>query len=153
MRERLKYNRKCYTITDYYISYKEYTDQGTLYDIDLKTFKAIVVDYFKHIRDEVILNCKEFKLPCRLGTLSVIKHLPKEFTGKSLRWDWKATKEQGKPVFLLNEHSNYYKYRFFWSKKNCLMTNKSNYQFIASRDNKRNLAQIIFNKLRDYPEQ
>lgn len=152
MRERLKYDRKCYTITDYYISYKQYIEFNTQYDVDLKTFKSIVTDYFKYIRDQIMLECKEVKLPCRLGTLQIIKHQPKEYTGKSLRWDWKATRETGKPVYLLNEHSGFYKYRFHWSKKGCLLTNKSNYQFVACRANKRELAQIIFNKLRDYPE-
>lgn len=152
MRERLKYNRKCYTIADYYLSYKDYIEPDTQYDVDLKTFKGIVTDYFKYIRDEIMLNCKEFKLPCRIGTLQIVKHQPKEFTGKSLRWDWKATKETGKPVYLLNEHSSYFKYRFFWSKKNCLLTNKSKYQFVASRENKRNLAQIIKNRIKDYIE-
>lgn len=152
MKERVKYKRKSYTIADFYTSYKQYIEQGTSYDVDLKTYKAIVTDYFKHIRDEIMQNCKEFKLPCRLGTLQIIKHQPKEFTGKSLRWDWKATRETGKPVYLLNEHSNFYKYRFHWSKKDCLLANKSCYQFIASRDNKRNLAQLIFNNLKDYPE-
>ena len=152
MRERLTYDRKCYTIADYYISYKEYIELDTQYDVDLKTFKAIVTDYFKYIRDEVMYNCKEFKLPCRLGKLSIVKHQPKEFTGKSLRWDWKATKELGKPVYLLNEHSGFFKYRFYWSKKDCLLTNKSMYQFVACRQNKRDLAQIIKNKLKDYPE-
>jgi hypothetical protein len=74
MRERLTYDRKCYTIADYYISYKEYIEPDTQYDVDLKTFKAIVTDYFKYIRDEVMYNCKEFKLPCRLGKLSIVKH-------------------------------------------------------------------------------
>ena len=144
MRERLTYDRKCYTIADYYISYKEYIEPNTQYDVDLKTFKAIVTDYFKFIRDEIMLNCKEFKLPCRLGKLSIIKHMPKEFTGKSLRWDWKATRETGKPVYLLNEHSNYFKYRFYWQKKDCLLINKGAYQFVACRQNKRDLAQLIF---------
>ena len=152
MRERLTYDRKCYTIADYYISYKEYIEPDTQYDVDLKTFKAIVTDYFKYIRDEVMYNCKGFKLPCRLGKLSIVKHQPKEFTGKSLRWDWKATKELGKPVYLLNEHSGFFKYRFYWSKKDCLLTNKSVYQFVACRQNKRDLCKIIKNKLKDYPE-
>ena len=52
MRERLKYQRKCYTIADYYISYKEYIEPNTQYDVDLKTFKAIVTDYFKYIKNE-----------------------------------------------------------------------------------------------------
>lgn len=152
MRERLTYDRKCYTIADYYISYKEYIEPDTQYDVDLKTFKSIVTDYFKYIRDEVMYNCKEFKLPCRLGKLSIVKHQPKEFTGKSLRWDWKATKELGKPVYLLNEHSGFFKYRFYWSKKDCLLTNKSMYQFVACRQNKRDLCKIIKSRLRDYVE-
>lgn len=152
MRAKLKYNRKCYTIPDYYISYKQYVDQDTQYDIDFKTFKAIVTDYFKYLRDEILQNCREVKLPCRMGTLQVIKHLPKEYSGKSLRLDWKATRELGKPVYLLNLHSSYYKYRFFWSKQGCLLTNKGKYQFIASRDNKRTLAKLILNRLKDYPE-
>lgn len=152
MKERLEYNRKCYTIADFYINYKKSIDANTQYDVDLKTYKAILIDYFQYIRDQIMQESKEVKLPCRLGTLQIIKHQPKEFTGKSLRWDWKATRETGKPVYLLNEHSDFYKYRFFWSKRGCLLTNKGKYQFVASRQNKRDLAQIIFNKERDYPE-
>ncbi len=152
MKERTKYNRKSNTIADFYIRYKQNIEQDTVYDVDLKTYKAIVTDYFRYIRDQIMLECKEFKLPCRLGTLQIVKHQPKEFTGKSLRFDWKATKESGKPVYLLNEHSNYFKYRFFWSKKDCLLTNKTRYQFVASRENKRNLAQLIINQIKDYPE-
>lgn len=152
MKERLNYSRKCYTIADFYLSYKDYIEKNTTYDIDLKTFKGVVTDYFKYIRDQIMQESKEFKLPCRLGTLQIIKHQPKEYTGKSLRWDWKATRETGKPVYLLNEHSNFYKYRFHWSKQNCLLSNKSKYQFIASRANKRDLAKIIFSRSKDYPE-
>lgn len=152
MKERLDYERKCYTIADFYLSYKDYIEQGTTYDVDLKTFKGVVIDYFKYIRDQIMQESKEVKLPCRLGTLQIIKHQPKEYTGKSLRWDWKATKELGKPIYLLNEHSNGWKYRFHWSKQNCLLSNKSKYQFVATRQNKRDLAQIIFNHTKDYPE-
>lgn len=152
MDNKLNYKRTCYTIADYYLSYRDYIEQDTQYDVDYKVFKAIVTDYFKYIRDEVMLHSKEFKLPCRLGTLSIIKHKPKYYNGKSLRWDWKATKELGKPVYLLNEHSGEYKYRFYWSKQGCLLTNKGKYHFIACRANKRNLASIIFNKVCDYIE-
>lgn len=144
--------RKSYTITDFYDSYKQYIEEGTQYDVDLKTFRAIVTDYFKYIRDQIMQESKEFKLPCRLGTLQIIKKQPKEFTGKSLRWDWKATKELGKPVYLLNEHSDFYKYRFYWNKQNCIISNRGRYMFIACRKNKRDLAQIIKNHLKDYPE-
>lgn len=152
MKDKLNYNRKSYTIADYYLSYKDYIQEGSQYDISYQTFKAIVTDYFKYIRDEVMLNSKEVKLPCRLGTLQVIKHQPKEYTNKSLRWDWKATRELGKPVYLLNDHSNGWKYRFHWQKKDIIVKNIKKYMFIACRQNKRDLAQIIFNKQCDYIE-
>lgn len=152
MKDKLNYNRKSYTITDYYISYKEYIEPNTLYDVDYQTFRAIVTDYFEYIRDQIMLYSKEFKLPCRLGTLQIVKHQPKQFNSKSLRWDWKATKELGKPVLLLNDHSNGWKYRFYWSKQGCIIPNKSKYMFIASRTNKRDLCKIIVNKQCDYIE-
>lgn len=144
--------RQSYTITDFYKSYKNYIIPNSPYDIDYTTFRAILSDYFKYIRDEIMDECKEYKLPCRLGTLQIIKKLPKEFSSKSLCWDWKSTRELGKPVYCLNEHSGYYKYRFFWSKQNCILPYLGKYMFIACRANKRKLAQIIKNNLKDYPE-
>lgn len=152
MKDKLNYKRKSYTITDYYLSYKEYIEEGTQYDVSYTTFRNIVSDYFKYIRDEVMLNSKEVKLPCRMGTLQIVKHLPKEYTGKSLRWDWKSTRELGKPVYYLNEHSGFYKYRFFWSKQDCIIPNRIKYMFTASRENKRNLCKLIKSRTVDYVE-
>lgn len=146
------YKRNSYTITDFYLSYRDYIQQGTMYDIPYKTFRQIVTDYFEYIRDELMLRSKEFKIPCRLGTLQIVKHKPKQYNKASLRYDWKAMKELGKPVFLLNEHSNGFKYRFFWSKKNCLTPNKTRYMFIACRANKRNLCKLIRDEGMDYVE-
>lgn len=152
MKDKWDYSRKSYTIADYYLSYKDYIESDSIYDVPYETFKSIIIDYFKYIRDQIMLESKEVKLPCRLGTLQIIKHQPKEFTGKSLRWDWQATKQLGKPVYYLNEHSNNYKYRFHWSKQGCLLRNKGKYMFIACRTNKRNLAKIIKNRQCDYIE-
>lgn len=150
--EKLKYNRKSYTIADYYVSYKNYIEQDTVYDIPYSTFRNIVSDYFKYIQQEVIEGSKEFKLPCQLGTLCIVKRQPKNFDSKSLRIDYHESKVQGKIVYFLNEHSDYYKFRLHWSKKESLLTNKTKYQFILTRANKRRLAQIIKNKEHDYIE-
>ena len=69
MKVKLKYDRKSYTIPDYYLSYKNYIELDSVYDVDFKTFKNIVTDYFKFIRDEIMLKSKEVKLPFRMGTL------------------------------------------------------------------------------------
>lgn len=138
-----------YTITDFYQRYKQNIEPNTSYDVDFNTYRAIVFDYFKFIRDQ-IFDGKEFYLPCRLGTIQIVKHKPKEYTNKSLRYDWKAMRELGKKVYYLNEHSDGYKYRYLWGKKDMLVTNKTKYMFIASRANKRTLAAIIKNKEHDY---
>ena len=112
---------KSYTGKDFYTSYCDYIEDNPLYQVDYKTFRGVINDYFKYLRDELIENGKEIKLPCRLGTLSVIKHKPKEYSGKSLRIDYAES-------------------------------NKTMYQLVMTRDNKRRLAQIIKNKERDYLE-
>lgn len=143
--------KQSYTVLDFYLRYIEDIEKNTSYDIDFSTYRAIVFDYFKYIRDQ-IFDGKEFKLPYRLGSIQIIKHKPKEYTGKSLRYDWQAMKQLGKKVYYLNEWTNGYKYRYFWSKKDCIFPNKTRYMFIASRANKRDLAKVLKAGLHDYPE-
>ena len=143
---------KSYTGKDFYKSYIDYVGDNPLYQVEYRVFRDIINDYFKYLRDELIENGKEIKLPCRLGTLSIVKHKPKEYSGRSLRIDYVETKKVGKVVYHLNEHSNFYKYRYYWNKHNMLNHNKTMYQLIMTRDNKRRLAYIIKNKLRDYIE-
>ena len=143
---------KSYVGYDFYKSYMEYVKDNPLYQVEYRKFRDIINDYFKYLRDELIENGREIKLPCRMGTLRIVKHKPKEYTGKSLRIDYGETKKLGKVVYHLNEHSNYFKYRAYYNKKNILTRNKTKYQLILTRDNKRRLAYIIKNRIRDYVE-
>ena len=54
--------------------------------------------------------------------------------------------------FHLNEYTNGFKYRAYWRKHNMLTTNKTHYQLVMTRDNKRHLAQILKASIRDYME-
>lgn len=141
---------KSYTGKDFYKSYIEYVENNPLYQVEYKTFRAILNDYFKYLRDQLIEEGKEVKLPCRLGTLAIVKHKPKEYTGKSLRIDYAASKKYNKMIFHLNEETNGFKYRYYWNKQNMLTQNKTKYQLIMTRANKRRLAYILKNKIRDY---
>ena len=143
---------KSYTGHDFYKSYMEYVEDNPLYQVEYRVFRDIINDYFKYLRDELIENGKEVRLPCRMGTIQIVKHKPKEYTGKSLRIDYAESKKAGKIVYHLNEHSNYYKYRAYWNKQNMITPNKTKYQLVMTRDNKRHLAQIIKNHIRDYRE-
>ena len=144
------YKTQSYTIKDFYNSYSDYIEPNTQYDITYATFKDIVIDYFKYIRDNIIENSREVKLPCRLGTLAIVKRKPKNYDSKSLRVDYHASKIYGKTIYHLNEHSNGWKYNFHWQKKDICIKNRSAYQFIACRALKRQLAQYIKNNVHDY---
>lgn len=143
---------KSHTITNFYTGYvKSIGDNPKLY-VDYNMFRKILNMYFLYLRDQVLYQSKTIKLPFRLGYLSVIKRKPKTYDSKSLRLDFAATNKYGKVIYHLNEHSDGFKYRFYWSKLNVIVPNHRKYQLIATRANKRELARIIKSKERDYIE-
>ncbi len=137
---------KAYTGHNFYDSYLEYVEDNPLYQVEYRVFRDIINDYFKYLRDELIENGKEVKLPCRMGTIQIVKHKPKEYTGKKVFELIMLSKKAGKIIYHLNEHSNFYKYRVYWNKQNMITPNKTKYQLVMTRDNKRHLAQIIKKK-------
>jgi len=151
MRRSERDNRKSYTILDFYKPYLEYVDND-LYRVEYDKFHGILIDYFKYVRDEVIERGHIYKLPFVLGTLHIVKRKPKQWNGESLRMDYHASKEIGKMVYHLNEHSDGFKYRFHWCKIHLRPWQNIMYQLIMVRANKRRLAQIIKNRERDYIE-
>ena len=88
-------------------------------------------------------------MPYGLGYLAVTKYEPKTYTSKSLSIDYKSSKEEGKTIYYLNEHSNGYKFRLYWSKIPKTFIDRYKYQLSLVRENKRYLAKLIFNK-QDY---
>lgn len=88
-------------------------------------------------------------MPYGLGVVCIVKYKPKSYTDQSLSVDYKSSKEEGKRIYHLNEHSNGYKYRLYWSKVPKIFSARYKYQLCMVRENKRHLAQLIFNK-QDY---
>lgn len=143
---KIRKNKKSYTIADIYKLYiKENNDVDILYS------------RFKRILDEInksILECLQdrsdgFKMPLGLGYLRIVKYKPKRLDDKSLSIDYKASEEYGKRIYHLNEHSNGYKYRLYWTKLPRTFPDRYKYQVQFVRTNKRRLAKLIFNK-QDY---
>lgn len=143
---------KSYVINDFYRSYIASIGSNYLYEVPESTFRAIVYDYMKHIMNEVLMKSKEFRMPGRMGYLSVTKHKPKNTIRKKLRVDFKATKELNKTILHFNDHSDGYNYRFYWRKNEMIVRYKTLYELVLCRANKRRLAQIIKNKEADYIE-
>lgn len=145
-------NTKSYTIASFYNDYLTNIEPDTVYDIDYTKYRAIVTDYFMYLRQKLIEEGKMIKLPYRMGNVQIIKSKPKHLDKRSLRIDYQATKEYNKLILLTNEHSDYFKYRYWWNKVDMMVPNKSQYQLVATRANKRRLCQIIKNKELDYEE-
>ena len=143
---------KSYTIASFYNSYLNDIEKDTVYDIDYKTYRNIVTDYFKHLQNTVIEEGRLIKLPYRLGNLQIIKSKPKHLDKRSLRIDYQATKEHNKLILLDNQHSDGFKMRAWWNKTDVMVPNKSKYQLVLTRANKRRMAVIIKNRLIDYEE-
>lgn len=145
-------NTKSYTIASFYNEYLTDIESDTTYDVDYTTYRAIVTDYFKHLQQKLIEEGKMIKLPYRMGNLQVIKSRPKHLDKRSLRIDYQATKQYDKLILLDNQHSDGYKMRAWWNKIDMLVPNKSKYQLVLTRANKRRLAVIIKNRLIDFEE-
>ena len=115
-------------------------------DVDYSLYKRILDAMCNVILEHILERSEGFKMPYGLGLVQVIKYKPKTLTDKSLSVDYKASEEYNKKIYHLNEHSDGYKYRLYWSKIPRTFPDRYKYQLGFVRQNKRKLAQLIFNK-------
>lgn len=115
-------------------------------DVDYLTYKRILDCMCKVILNHVLNSSEGFKMPYGLGMIQIGKYKPKNYDSKSLSVDYKASKEYNKRIYHLNEHSDGYKFRLYWSKIPQTFPDRYRYQLSLVRANKRLLAQLIFNK-------
>ena len=118
-------------------------------EVDYSLYKRILDEMCNVILEHVLMRSEGFKMPYGLGFIQIGKYKPKSMTAQSLSVDYKASKEYEKKIYHLNEHSEGYKYRLYWSKLPRVFPDRYKYQLCLVRQNKRKLAQLIFNK-QDY---
>ena len=145
MERRIRKNKKSYTAYDMYYTYVK--NNGV--EVSYARFKSILDAFNKTILDLLLERSEGFKMPYGLGYLRIVKYRPKKFTPEHLSKDYKSSKEEGKIIYHLNEHSDGYKYRLYWSKVPQTFPDRYRYQIKLVRANKRHLAQLIFNH-KDY---
>ena len=141
---KIRKNKKSYTISDIYRAYNKINE-----NVPYLRYKRILDEFNKVVKDEILERSQLCKMPYGLGSICIVKYKPKSYTPKSLSVDYKTSKEEGKKIYHLNEHSNGYKYRLYWTKIPRTFPKRYMYQIQFVRDNKRHLAQLIFNK-QDY---
>lgn len=118
-------------------------------EVDYGLYKRVLEEMCKVILEHVLNASDGFKMPYGLGYIQVVKYKPKSYTEQSLSTDYKSSKDYNKRIYHLNEHSDGYKYRLFWSKLPRTFPDRYKYQLCLVRQNKRKLAQLIFNN-QDY---
>lgn len=137
-------NKKSATIID---MYKQYCK--TVEKVDYRLFHSVLEEFNKIVLDKLLNASEGFKMPFGLGYVQIVKYKPKTMSPKSLSIDYKASAEYGKKIYHLNEHSDGYKFRLYWSKLPQTFPDRYRYQLSLVRANKRKLAQLIFNN-QDY---
>ena len=115
-------------------------------EVSYSLYKRILDEMCKVILEYVLMRSEGFKMPYGLGFIQIGKYKPKTFTPQSLSVDYKASKEYDKKIYHLNEHSDGNKYRLYWSKIPRTFPDRYKYTLSLVRQNKRKLAQLIFNK-------
>lgn len=137
-------------------SYKEQYLKLSNKPVELKEYLEITKEYNKMLIDE-LQDKGLVHLPERLGTLSIVgtkaKMTVEDGKIKGLAPDWKATKELWESdkecrdnkqlVYHFNEETNGIRYRYLWSTKNVALINRTIYNLIMTKGNKRDLAKLI----------
>ena len=118
-------------------------------EVPYELYKRILDEMCNVILEHVLNRSEGFKMPYGLGFIQVGKYRPKNLDVHSLSVDYKSSDIYGKRIYHLNEHSDGYKYRLYWSKIPRTFPDRYKYQLGFVRQNKRRLAQLIFNK-QDY---
>ena len=87
-------------------------------EVDYGLYKRILEEMCKVILEYVLDGSEGFKMPFGLGFIQIGKYKQKTTTDK-LAVDYKASKEYGKRIYHLNEHSGGYKYRHLYRPDTC----------------------------------
>lgn len=131
------------TLKDAYKFYIKDIPKESPFYVSYKTYRQLCESFNKLISKYILEEAGEFTLPYRLGTLR-IKKTKMDYGNKNhMRPDWKKSKELGKTVYHLNDHTDGFRYRWAWNKSNVVTVGKKLYCFYPTRTNKRTLASLL----------
>lgn len=148
-----------YTTLDSYSYYKKNVPEK-LHVESKKVYMEVIKLFLHKFMSKIVYHSEELSLPLNLGKLSVIKvpfNPEKELNRidnpnllNTFIVDWKASKQYGKKIPFVNEHSNYNRYKYNWNKRSSIMVNKTLYSLRMMRYWKRELARAIKEDKKDY---
>lgn len=118
--------------------------------VTMSTYRKIIGEYNKEISRQ-LLEGKTYKIPYRLGYFSIIRRPTMIGTiinnKHALKIDFKATKEEGKVIYHMNEHTEYQFCQVYWFRPS-LRSQK--YIFKPCRELSRGISNSIKNNPNHY---
>lgn len=137
--------KNCHTPKEMYLDYIKDISEDSPYYVTFEEYLDISGDFYKDLINKVIVESRTVLLPNRMGSLTVMKKKPKLINKSTVTIDWEITNKygNGKAIYFINDHSKGFKFRFIWSKKECMCVNRFLYRLVLSRNNKRFLAKCI----------
>ena len=139
--------KNCATPRSFYKDYLKLHPRDSKNYCDYRTYMRVVRTVLTKYKNYIIYDAGIMNVPFRLGRIAIKKY---KMSLKRLPIDWGLTRLEGKRMVSFNDDTNGYKYRVYWNKKACVVKNKTYYSFYFVRDNNRELAKAIQNKITDY---
>ncbi len=132
------------TLRNFYPDYKKMILEKNLTLHSYQTYVKVNSRLNELLLEEfVIKNSGTLALPHRCGLIRVKKRKIQLKNKNSLRVDWHLTKQKGKRIFHLNQHTNGFAYHFYWDKSKAIVKNKSQYRFRVARQYARFLTTLL----------
>lgn len=153
-----------YSMDDFFRYYKKKTetfgnpDRSNKFNINRTVYTKFLNRFFEEISKAIIEDCMEFKLPGQIGEIRIRKkkyevkiNPDNTLNRRAMRINWQDTiklwnkkpelREKNVYVYFDNKHTDYYIVSWYWKKqRKSYCHGISDYCFIPTRTNKRNLA-------------
>lgn len=131
-------------------NYLEFCKKNSSIDLTFEQYKSIIYTYNELLVKVLLETGDAIKLPFGLGTLVINKYKPTKYRidkngveKVNLPIDWQETKKQGKYIYLLNTHTEGYKYYFMWNYWKARMRMSYIWKFEMARVNSRLLNSYL----------
>lgn len=134
-----------YTLKHAYQYYKDNVELKL--QLPEKVFIRLCKECNTILMNKIVLDSDAVSMPGRLGEIRIAKR-PMEIAKNRIRVDWFNSKKAGKLIYHLNEHSNGWRYRWYWTKPK--LPNGGMYSFTAVRKHIRHIPKAIKVYKKDY---
>lgn len=138
--------------------YNKFCTANPSINLSFEKWSEIIYTFNYSFRDHILETGDRCKLPWGMGTFSVSKKKSKKHVihgGKeyiNLAVDWIKTNKLGKRVYLLNAHTDGYRYKWYWFSSDARFQHSEIWVWKASRTTSRKLAEYLKRPNSPYPQ-